>query len=114
MRAFATQAISWICRPPRRTAVCRLWCSRVFGNDTGVPVGARVACEACLHDPERANGKGFQSRSGTDRGGDMPKYWISIRKVQGDNFTKEQDLGATRYLRVPDNEVPAPRHTIGV
>jgi esterase/lipase superfamily enzyme len=44
----------------------------------------------------------------------MTKYWISVRKVQGDRFTNEPDLGATRYLRVPDNEVPAPRHQIGV
>jgi hypothetical protein len=44
----------------------------------------------------------------------MAKYWISIRKVQGDNFTNDPELGATRYLRVPDDEVPAPRHQIGV
>ena len=42
----------------------------------------------------------------------MAKYWISVRKVQGDAFTNEPDLGATRYLRVPDNELPAPRHQI--
>jgi len=43
----------------------------------------------------------------------MPKYWISVRKVQGNTFTNEPDLGATRYLRVPDGEVPAPAHSIG-
>ena len=42
----------------------------------------------------------------------MTKYWISIRKVQGDQFIDEPELGATRYLRVPDGEVPAPAHQI--
>ncbi|MGW1419484.1 alpha/beta hydrolase [Bradyrhizobium manausense] len=38
------------------------------------------------------------------------KYWISLRKVSGDAFTDE--LGPVRYLAIPDNEIPAPRHQI--
>jgi Alpha/beta hydrolase of unknown function (DUF900) len=41
------------------------------------------------------------------------KYWISLRKVSGDVFSDDIDLGPARYLRVPDGEVPAPRHKIG-
>ena len=39
---------------------------------------------------------------GTRLEGLMTKYWISIRQVQGDNFTNKPEVGATRYLRVPD------------
>ena len=44
----------------------------------------------------------------------MTKYWISVRKIEGSNFTDKSDLGATRYLRVPDNELPTPKHQIPV
>ncbi|WP_158554911.1 alpha/beta hydrolase [Methylovirgula sp. 4M-Z18] len=44
----------------------------------------------------------------------MTKYWISLRAVRGDNFTDDIDLGATRYLKVPDGETPMPHHAIGV
>jgi esterase/lipase superfamily enzyme len=40
------------------------------------------------------------------------KYWISLRKVSGDAFTNDVDPGPARYLRVPDGEVPLPRHKI--
>jgi esterase/lipase superfamily enzyme len=42
----------------------------------------------------------------------MSKYWISVRAIQGDQFSDEIDLGATRYLKIPDNEVPTPKHQI--
>src|SRR5215831_6834353 len=42
----------------------------------------------------------------------MTKYWISVRAVSGQDFTSDIELGATRYLKVPDDEVPAPRHVI--
>ena len=42
------------------------------------------------------------------------KYWISVRKVQAGRFTDKPELGPTRYLRVPDAEVPAPNHQIGM
>jgi esterase/lipase superfamily enzyme len=45
-------------------------------------------------------------------GEQMPKYWISVRQVQGDDFTATPDLGSTRYLRVPDGEIPKPQHQI--
>jgi len=41
------------------------------------------------------------------------KYWITLRKVSGDAFTGDIDPGPARYLRVPDGEVPQPRHKIG-
>ena len=41
------------------------------------------------------------------------KYWISIRKIQGENFTDKPEPGAARYLRIPDGEVPTPQHKIG-
>ena len=41
------------------------------------------------------------------------KYWISIRKIQGGSFADQPELGAARYLRIPDEEVPSPRHQIG-
>jgi pimeloyl-ACP methyl ester carboxylesterase len=44
----------------------------------------------------------------------MTKHWISVRKIKDDQFTAEPDLGATRYLSVPDNEVPAPKHQVPV
>jgi len=44
----------------------------------------------------------------------MTKYWISVRKVQGDEFTADPELGATRYLKVPDGVVPKPAHQIPV
>jgi hypothetical protein len=43
----------------------------------------------------------------------MTKFWISVRAVSGQEFTSDIELGATRYLKVPDNETPAPRHAIG-
>jgi hypothetical protein len=42
----------------------------------------------------------------------MTKYVITIRKVQGDAFTDDIDLGGTRYLAVPDDATPAPKHQI--
>ncbi len=42
----------------------------------------------------------------------MTKYWISVRKVDGDAFTADPDLGAPRYLKVPDGELPKPSHKI--
>ena len=42
------------------------------------------------------------------------KYWISVRKVQAGRFTDKPEPGPTRYLRVPDTEVPAPNHQIGM
>jgi hypothetical protein len=44
----------------------------------------------------------------------MTKYWICVRQVQGDDFTDKPDLGTTRYLRVPDEDVPKPAHQIPV
>jgi len=45
----------------------------------------------------------------------MTKHWICVRKVEGDKFTDEAaDVGPTRYLSVPDNELPAPRHQVPV
>lgn len=40
------------------------------------------------------------------------KYWISLRKISGGAFADDVDLGPARYLRVPDGEVPLPRHQI--
>jgi hypothetical protein len=40
------------------------------------------------------------------------KYWISLRKVSGGRFTDDGASGPARYLAVPDNEMPAPRHQI--
>jgi pimeloyl-ACP methyl ester carboxylesterase len=40
------------------------------------------------------------------------KYWISLRKVSGGAFADDVELGPARYLRVPDGEVPLPRHQI--
>jgi pimeloyl-ACP methyl ester carboxylesterase len=42
----------------------------------------------------------------------MVKYWISARKVSGGQFVDQIDLGATRYLRVPDGQTPAPSQEI--
>jgi len=44
----------------------------------------------------------------------MTKYWISVRKVAGNEFTAQPDLGTTRYLSVPDGEVPNTSHQIPV
>lgn len=44
----------------------------------------------------------------------MTKYWISVRQIQGDKFTNKPDLGSTRYLKIPDGEVPKPAHQIPV
>jgi Alpha/beta hydrolase of unknown function (DUF900) len=40
------------------------------------------------------------------------KYWISLRKVSGGVFVDDVELGPARYLRVPDGEVPLPRHQV--
>jgi hypothetical protein len=40
------------------------------------------------------------------------KYWISLRKISGGAFVDDIDVGPARYLRVPDGEVPLPRHQI--
>jgi hypothetical protein len=40
------------------------------------------------------------------------KYWISLRKVSGGAFVDDVEVGPARYLRVPDGEVPLPRHHI--
>ena len=40
------------------------------------------------------------------------KYWISLRKISGGAFVDDIDLGPARYLRIPDGEVPQPRHQI--
>lgn len=40
------------------------------------------------------------------------KYWISLRKVSGGAFVDDVELGPVRYLRIPDGEVPLPRHQI--
>ena len=40
------------------------------------------------------------------------KYWISLRKISGGEFADDIDLGPARYLRVPEGEVPQPRHQI--
>jgi pimeloyl-ACP methyl ester carboxylesterase len=42
----------------------------------------------------------------------MAKYWISVRAMSGSEFTDAVELGATKYLKVPDDETPAPRHRI--
>ena len=42
------------------------------------------------------------------------KYWITIRQVQKGSFVDTPELGATRYLRVPDAELPSPEHEVGV
>ncbi len=42
----------------------------------------------------------------------MPQYYISVRGVSGGEFVDEIDLGAVRYLKIPDGELPAPKHQI--
>jgi len=42
----------------------------------------------------------------------MTTYWITVRAVDGDEFSSDIEFGATRYLKVPDGQTPAPRHTI--
>jgi Alpha/beta hydrolase of unknown function (DUF900) len=40
------------------------------------------------------------------------KYWISLRKISRGTFVDDIDPGSAHYLRVPDGEVPQPRHQI--
>src|SRR6478735_613032 len=42
----------------------------------------------------------------------MVHYYITLRKVSGGQFTNEVDLGAVRYLRVPDGRLPNPSDAI--
>ncbi|MFO1183194.1 MAG: alpha/beta fold hydrolase [Bauldia sp.] len=42
----------------------------------------------------------------------MTKYCISVRGASGDAFTSDPEVRNARYLKIPDGEVPAPRHAI--
>jgi esterase/lipase superfamily enzyme len=40
------------------------------------------------------------------------KYYISVRSVEGDKFANQQRLGGTRYLAVPEGQIPTLDHQI--
>jgi hypothetical protein len=42
----------------------------------------------------------------------MVHYYITLRKISAGKFTNEIDLGAIRYLRVPDGQLPDPSDAI--
>jgi esterase/lipase superfamily enzyme len=41
------------------------------------------------------------------------KYCISVRKIEQGKFVDRPELGATRYLRVPQGQRPSPEHQVG-